>query len=122
MSYEDELTATCLECGSDLDLVRLGKWQCAKCDLDELLEQARAEGRREELEPMECGHPCAAYVDEWQACGWCKEVEEARAEGAAAERERCADIAEMWDWRKSGDMTNDHIAAAIRASTEEATE
>ena len=40
----------------------------------------------------------------------------------AAERERCADIAEMWDWRKSGDMTNDHIAAAIRASTEEATE
>ena len=153
MSYEDELTATCLECGSDLDLVRLGKWQCAKCDLDELLEQARAEGRREELEPMECGHPCAAYVDEWQACGWCKEVEEARAEGAAAERERLKPImlaigagslvggigsqteatiaaweglARAFDKRKverHGWAAHfRRIAAAIRASAEEATE
>ena len=144
MSYEDELTATCLECGSDLDLVRLGKWQCAKCDLDELLEQARAEGRREELEPMECGHPCAAYVDEWQACGWCKEVEEARAEGAAAERARCC--AAVCSWCRRGSkavyregygwrhmvcdiqIDGDPIpvvycqAAAIRASAEEGSE
>ena len=62
----------------------------------EALEKARYEGSRKEfhelMAPMECGHSFAAYVDEWQACAWCKEVEEARAEGAAAERERLKPI------------------------------
>lgn len=37
------------------------------------------------------------------------------AEAVAEEREACAAIAEYWDWRSSSDMTNDHIATAIRA-------
>ncbi|MHA2069906.1 MAG: hypothetical protein ACXABY_36545, partial [Candidatus Thorarchaeota archaeon] len=36
-------------------------------------------------------------------------------DGAEAMRERCADLSEYWDWRKSGDLTNEHIARAIHA-------
>lgn len=36
-------------------------------------------------------------------------------EAVEGEREACAEIAEYWDWRGSGDCTNDDIAAAIRA-------
>ena len=43
---------------------------------------------REDLQP--CGHPRAAISGECTLhCRWCEDVAEARAEGAAAERERC---------------------------------
>lgn len=41
---ENDDAATCLVCGSDMQLVRPGKWQCGKCELDEMLAAERAAG------------------------------------------------------------------------------
>ena len=43
-TVDDEPAATCLICQSDMQLVRPGKWQCTKCELDEMLAAVRAEG------------------------------------------------------------------------------
>jgi len=37
----------CPNCNSEMDLVRPGEWQCRKCELEEMLEKAREEGRAE---------------------------------------------------------------------------
>lgn len=42
-------------------------------------------------------------------------IESRVAAGVAVEKKRCAEIARDWDWRKSGDNTNEHIADAIEA-------
>ena len=47
IGYQGNDEATCLVCGSDMDFVRPGKWQCQKCELDEMLQQARREGKAE---------------------------------------------------------------------------
>ena len=36
--------ATCPVCGSDMDMVRPGKWQCQKCELDGMLSEAHKKG------------------------------------------------------------------------------
>ena len=36
--------ATCPVCGSDMDMVRPGKWQCQKCELDNMLYEAHRKG------------------------------------------------------------------------------
>ena len=37
-------TISCTTCGSDMELVRPGKWQCQKCELDNMLKQAHRSG------------------------------------------------------------------------------
>lgn len=36
--------ATCHVCGSEMDMVRPGKWQCQKCELDNMLHEAHNKG------------------------------------------------------------------------------
>lgn len=38
------LGATCGKCGSDMEIVRPGKWQCTKCELDAMLDCMYAKG------------------------------------------------------------------------------
>ena len=40
----EPLGATCGECGSDMEIVRPGKWQCTKCELDAMLDCIYAKG------------------------------------------------------------------------------
>lgn len=37
--------ARCGVCGSDMQIVRPGKWQCLKCELDEMLRRTAEEAR-----------------------------------------------------------------------------
>ena len=68
-----------------------------------------------------CWHPSHIYLEDKdgkQYCPWCSSIKMAYSAGYGAATERAAIIAEMWDWRKSGDMTNEHIAEAIRRTGE----
>lgn len=47
LAWDDTEYAQCGECGSDLQEVRLGKWQCPTCETAEMLEDARRKGAEE---------------------------------------------------------------------------
>ncbi len=58
---EDE----CAKCGSTLEAVRPGKWQCQKCELDQMMADQYNEGYQAGLSKSQCGDDDAFWLRQY---------------------------------------------------------